>query len=92
MAISIQCLNQLTTLTVFKIQIINGNEKKLPIQQLIEKISYRKIMQIGFLHKCCLNSYGNSVHANERKKEKCQDKKYNANRSERTSNLLSGTS
>lgn len=49
-------------------------------------------MQIGFLHKCCLNSYGNSVHANERKKEKCQDKKYNANRSERTSNLLSGTS
>lgn len=25
-------------------------------------------MQIGFLHKCCLNSYGNSVHANERKK------------------------
>lgn len=39
-------------------------------------------MQIGFLHKCCLNSYGNSVHANERKKEKCQDKKYNANRSE----------
>lgn len=26
-------------------------------------------MQIGFLHKCCLNSYGNSVHANERKKE-----------------------
>lgn len=35
-------------------------------------------MQIGFLHKCCLNSYGNSVHANERKKEKCQDKKYNA--------------
>lgn len=41
-------------------------------------------MQIGFLHKCCLNSYGNSVHANERKKErkKCQDKKCNANRSE----------
>lgn len=27
-------------------------------------------MQIGFLHKCCLNSYGNSVHANERKKER----------------------
>lgn len=37
-------------------------------------------MQIGFLNQCCLNSYGKSVHANERKKEKCQDKKCNANR------------
>lgn len=37
-------------------------------------------MQIGFLNQCCLNSYGKFVHANERKKEKCQDKKCNANR------------